>query len=1342
MSAFVHLHVHSDFSLLDASASISGLVKKAQAMEMSHIALTDHGNMFGAMDFLAECAKNKEQGGTVKPIIGCEVYVSPGSRHDKKGSESENHYYHLVLLAKNREGYFNLARLCTSAYTEGFYHRPRVDDELLERHRDGLIALSACVSGEIPRLIRAGKIDEAEAKAARYRDLFGQDAPGEPNFFLEIQEHGVDAERLRGNLSQSDINRELVKISRKTGVPHVATNDAHYIEREDYEAHDVLLCIGTAKFRSEEKRKRYHGSEFYLKSAEEMAELFPDYPEAIANTVRIAERCVTDVPEIGTTELSGYLPESEIPENFDSADNYMCHLASEGLAERYAREKAEAGNAWNDRVARLDYELGVIIKMGFTGYFLIVADFIRWAREQGIPVGPGRGSGAGSVVAYALRITDIDPFKYDLLFERFLNPERISMPDFDIDFANYGRDDVIRYVNEKYGKDRVGQIITFGTLGAKAVIKDVARTLEISIDEADKIAKLIPTRAGITLEQAFKEEPRLREMEADNRYKDMFALARKLEGLNRQSGIHASGVVIGKTELSELLPLYRDSKTGAIATQYSMNFLERCGLVKMDFLGLKTLDVIARTEILIRERGGVYSSFSSDDIPEDDEATFKMLCEGNSFEIFQFESDGMRDILKRAKPGKIEDLIALNALYRPGPMDNIPQFIASKNGRQTIKYPDPSLEPILKETYGVITYQEQVMQVAQIIAGFSLGHADELRRAMGKKDMEKMIKGKKQFVEGAKARGYSEKKAEDIFDLLIPFAGYGFNKSHAAAYSVVAYRTAYLKANFPAEFMAANLSNEINSTDKDKLSECIEEARKMGIPIDPPDVNRSGKYFAIADRRIVYGLLGIKGIGEAPSDEIVQGRHEGPYKDFMDFLSKVDIKLVGKAVIERLVNTGAFDALGGKRETIIGNLERAVEFAQKQKEDKQFGQTSLFGDTDEKEYTDFVFEDFPELGKSERLKIEKQLIGFYFSGHPMDESKELWQKAVKANLGDPESLEMGSQILMGLIKSCKVVNSKSGKMAYATLADYNGEIEMIFFPKVWERLQERVSVDDIAIFKGKIDFQKDKERHSFVVDNIVNFIEVEEAIAAEGAAARKREKFRGAWLYMADLKSSMLAGAAKGSYTIVGQLSALRETQDRNGNDMAFGTLSDFEGDIDLLFFSKAWNEARDLLTVDEFVALKGNIDPASDRNPQNPSFKVSSVKDIVSLCRMAASKMAAGESPKTPAGNRDRRAPEESKSAGAQESASPAPAELNSIHIRLTSEAANTDDGISPLRNYLAGNPGPCPVFIYLEAPDGAEKKVRAACGLSVEAEKETLGVLEGCAGVAKAWKENANIF
>jgi DNA polymerase-3 subunit alpha len=626
MTEFVHLHVHSDYSLADACVSVMSLADRAEELGMTHLALTDHGNMFGAMDFIAACSHKKRKN-PVKPIIGCEVYVSPGSCHEKKGSENENKYYHLVLLVSNRTGYFNLVKLCSLAYTEGFYYRPRIDEELLLKYHEGLIALSACASGEIPRLIQAGKTDEAEKKAVYYRDLFGSDSEGNANFYLEIQDHGIPSGGLKGtDMSQKEINSKIAGISERTGIPLVATNDVHYLNKDDYVAHDILLCIGTGKVRTEEKRKKYYGDQFYFKSGDEMASLFNEYPQAAANTVSIAHRCSADVPKIETKELPQYLPEFVIPDGFKEPGEYLKYLAEEGLLKRYEKEKDNNINKWNEIQKRAKYELDTIINMGYTGYFLIVADFINYAKERNIPVGPGRGSGAGSIVAYALRITDIDPLKYGLLFERFLNPERISMPDFDIDFANEGREDVINYVTRKYGKERVAQIITFGTLGAKAVIKDVARVLGISIPESEMITKLISYDPEITLNTAVDAEPRLRELENDPRFTELFSLARKLEGLNRHSSIHAAGIVIGKKPLSDLVPLYqeREEKGGNIATQYSMNFLEECGLVKMDFLGLKNLDIIKHSQELIRRRAGKYSAFSIENIPEDDKKTYNM----------------------------------------------------------------------------------------------------------------------------------------------------------------------------------------------------------------------------------------------------------------------------------------------------------------------------------------------------------------------------------------------------------------------------------------------------------------------------------------------------------------------------------------------------------------------------------------------------------------------------------------------------------------------------------------------------------------------------------------------
>jgi DNA polymerase-3 subunit alpha len=784
MTDFVHLHVHSDYSLLKSTASVEALAAKVASLGMKHLALTDYGNMFGALKFLNTCLGDDDHPlkdrSPVHPIIGSEFYIAPDSRLNRKNEK----HYRLVLLAASEQGYRNLMKLSSLSYTEGFYLRPRIDKDLLEQYHEGLICLSASLAGEISSLILAGKVKKAEETALWFNRLFGQD-----NYYLEIQDHGIAA--------QKKVIPVIAEIARRTGIPLVATNDIHYLEREDAVAHDLLLCIGTQNKRSDPKRKfKFEGEEFYFKTGDEMAALFPDYPEAIANTVRIAERCKTEVPRPGPL-----LPDFDIPPGFVNADEYLRHLTMEGLEKRYPDRPKEAAE-------RAEYELGVIIKMGFTGYFLIVADFINWAKEHGIPVGPGRGSGAGSIVAYALRITNIDPLKYGLLFERFLNPERVSMPDFDVDFANEGRGEALKYVTEKYGRNRVGQIVIFNTLIAKAVIMDVARALDISLDEAKMITRLIPSDFTMTLQKAIEQEPRLQQLEQDPRYQELFALARKLERKHRNSSIHTAGVVIGKTDLTDYVPLYRDHKDGVAASQYTMDVIEPRGLVKMDFLGLKTLDIIKHTEEMIRLRGGEYSNFDSEKIPEsntaESDAAYRILGEGKSSGVFQFESKGMQEILKAAQPASIAELTALNALHRPGLMDYLPQFIDSKWGRTPIVYPHPSLEEILKETYGVILYQEQIMQAAQIIAGYTLGHGDDLRRAMAKKKMDVIAREKEQFIAGAVERGIAKDDADRIFETLMSFASYSFNKSHAAAYSALAYQTAYLKANFPEEFMAAS----------------------------------------------------------------------------------------------------------------------------------------------------------------------------------------------------------------------------------------------------------------------------------------------------------------------------------------------------------------------------------------------------------------------------------------------------------------------------------------------------------------------------------------------------------
>ncbi|MDR2786681.1 MAG: DNA polymerase III subunit alpha, partial [Treponema sp.] len=1299
-----------------------------EELGMRALALTDHGNMFGAMEFLAACRENEKhekRANPIKPIIGCEVYVAPGSRFEKRGSENDNKYYHLILLAENREGYFNLVKLCSRAYTEGFYYRPRIDEELLVQYHGGLIALSACVSGEIPRLIQAGLNGEAEAKALRYRDLFGKG-----NFYLEIQDHGIPSGKLKGTaLSQRDINGVLAEISARTGIPLVATNDVHYLDRDDAAAHDVLLCIGTAKLRSEEKRKKYYGDQFYFKTGDEMAALFSGYPEAVANTVKIAERCFSDVPQIKTKELPKYLPDFKIPPGFFNADEYLRHLTMEGLPKRFKETSGQVRE-------QAEYELDVIIKMGFTGYFLIVADFINWAKNRGISVGPGRGSGAGSIVAYALRITDIDPLKYGLLFERFLNPERISMPDFDVDFCNERREEVIQYVTEKYGKERVGQIITFGTLGAKQVIKDVARVLNISISESEMITKLIPKDPKITLEKAIKEEPRLADLEQDNRFRELFGLARKLEGLNRHSSIHAAGVVIGKSALDDYVPLYRDPKTGGVATQYAMNYLENCGLVKMDFLGLKTLDLIKNTVDIIRGRGGEYADFDINTVDEHDPAAYAMLAEEQNEGVFQFEKSWWKDILRRAKPASIDELTALTSLGRPGPMQFIPQFIESKWNPRFIKYPDPSLEDVLRETYGVIVYQEQVMQVARIIAGYSMGQADLLRRAMGKKKKEIIDAEKGPFLEGALKQGYSREKAGEIYDILVPFAGYGFNKSHAAAYSVLSFRTAYLKANFPAEFMAANLSNEIGSADKEKLPEYINVTRRMGIPLDPPDVNRSDRLFTVVNGRIVYGLKAIKGIGDGPAEEILRCRREGgPYRSFMDFLDRVNMKatgkadgrtgadgerretVVGKKVVELLIQTGAFGCFDVDRATLLGNLETAAEYAQKKKEDKMFGQSSLFEDSREQEYPEFEFQSFPPMNRMEKLNIEKQLIGFYISGHPLDDYKEAWGKYVKLDLANNEKAGAGEYTLIGILKTLKPHTNKSGKtMAFASLQDYRGEIDMVFFEKIWENCRDIVAEGDRIAVKGRLDLRRGTP--SLVVSSVLEQMRLDRKNDLESfcSTVSPLEELREAWEQFVTLDLSSLKDAKEDEYTLIGTIAGIRPFNDKNGREMAFGTLADYRGEIDLVFFEKTWESCKNRITVDAVVALKGRLDLKRDK----PCFRVSTLLETGRLKKKAA-KTAAQAAPAAAIPGR------------AEQAAQAVPeTAVREVHIRLVPEAAKQEEALYPLRDYLLDNPGPC--LVYLHVPvEGGEMVIQA--GSPLAADSARLDGLKNCGAVDTVW-------
>ncbi|GAB1433642.1 DNA polymerase III subunit alpha [Spirochaetota bacterium] len=1111
--SFVHLHVHSDYSLLDGSATIAALVGTASSFGMPGLALTDHGNMFGALKFYNEC---KKQG--INPIIGSEFYVAGATRFEKTGTEGGNKYYHLVLLAKNSVGYRNLSILSTLSFTEGFYYKPRIDWELLEKYHEGLICSTACIAGEIPQYILLGKPKEAEAIASRYMDLFGKE-----NYYLELQNHALNEE--------TRVNAELVKMSGRLGLKLIATNDVHYIAHSDALAHDALLCVGTNKKLSEQNRMRFSGPDYYLKSQAEMTELFREVPSAIENTLLINEMVNL------TIDLPGpQLPKYDIPQSFSTEqdkeaepemanvkafldnmqDKDICkpnhdygkipveqlapivrHSLEQRLAMPVTRyfvwasykglEKRYPDYDKNKQL-RLDYELATIILMDFVGYFLIVSDFINWALDHDIPVGPGRGSGAGSIVAYSLRITDIDPLKYGLLFERFLNPERISMPDFDVDFCYEGRAQVINYVNEKYGTDRVGQIITFGTLKARAVIKDVARALDLSVEESNQITKLVPDDPKITIDKAMQLEPKLKELEDQPRYQELFEIARKLENKNRHTSLHAAGIVIGKTPLVDYVPLYRDSKSGSIATQYTMELLEACGLVKMDFLGLKTLTIIKNTIQLINKNG---INFKENDIQDNDEKTFAMLGEGRSIGIFQFESPGMQTVLRQAKPNKIEDLIALNALYRPGPMDNIPQYVDAKRGYKAISYPYPSLEKYLKETYGVIVYQEQVMQVAREIAGYSLGKADLLRRAMGKKKKEIIDKEREPFINGAVQRGISAAKANEIFDILEPFADYGFNKSHAAAYSVLAYKTAWLKANYPAEYMSANLTNEIS--DSEKLAMYISEARRMGIELLAPDINSSDNNFSVKDGKIVYGLIGVKGIGDAVVEAIIKEREaKGAYKDFVDFLDRVGVKAMNKRALEILVHAGCFDNLGRGRAELAMNLERAFDYVQKKLDAGAYGQISLFDTSNEEEFPPFRYEPCPELPKKEQLKNEKALLGFYFSGHPLDSHKDLYEKCCDIDFSRLDQLNPKKDYtLIGeLVEWRETMTKKGDRMASGKVDTYDGSLDVVMFSKVLESHAGQFATNSIVFFRGKINTNRDKP--GFRVESVLQASDLRE----------------------------------------------------------------------------------------------------------------------------------------------------------------------------------------------------------------------------------------------------------
>ncbi|HTX54602.1 MAG TPA: DNA polymerase III subunit alpha [Candidatus Baltobacteraceae bacterium] len=1036
---FVHLHLHTQYSLLDGACQLDRLIAKAKEYKMPALAMTDHGNLFGAVDFYAMAMK-----AGVKPIVGCELYMAPGSRFERTPQDGQYEgANHITLLCRDLSGYKNLVKLVTAGYLEGFYYKPRIDRELFAQHGAGLIALSGCLNSELGHAL----VDQNEAKSAEIAKFY-MDVVGKDNYYLEIQDHGLEEQRT--------MTRGALPLAKQLGIPVVATNDVHYLNAGDHKAHEVLLCVQTGKSMKDPDHWRFSSQQFYLKSPDEMHSLFAEVPDALLNTITIAERCNLELT-FGKIRL----PKYSVPAGH-TLESYLRELAEAGLRKRYPNAGPEV---WD----RFNREMAVIEKMGFAGYFLVVWDFISFARSRGIPVGPGRGSAAGSLVAYSLQITNIDPLRFGLLFERFLNPERISMPDMDIDFCDERRDEVIEYVRKKYGAENVSQIITFGTLGAKAVIRDVARGMGMTYADGDKIAKMVPNALNISLEDAIKESVPLRQaIERSPEVAELIDIAKVLEGLTRHASTHAAGVVISSEPLIEHVPLYKGAK-GEITTQYAMTAIEKIGILKMDFLGLRTLTVIMNTLRLIQQTHGI--TVDVDQLPPGDAPTYQLLTEAKTFGVFQLESSGMRDLLRQLRPNCIEDIVALVAMYRPGPMEQIPKYIDRKHGRSKVEYEHPLMEAILKETYGIMVYQEQVMQIASELAGFTLGEADILRRAMGKKSSELMAEQRKQFVEGARKRGVADKKAEKIFSLMEQFAGYGFNKSHAAAYAIVAYQTAYLKANYPVEFMAALLTSETNDTDK--IVKYIEECRTMGIEVLPPDVNESSSDFTVFGEKIRFGLVAVKNVGETAIQSILAARaREGRFRDLFDFCERVDLRLVNKRVLESLIKCGALDSLGARRSQLSAVIDKAMEAAASTQRDRAHGQVSLLdvlGGTQTRPIA--ALPDLPEWDRLALLAAEKETLGFYITGHPLAEHRAVLAKYATATSESLASLPDKSTVRLGaIVTAVKEISTKSGdRMAFVTLEDMQGSIEAVVFPDVYRASMLHLAKDAAVLVRAQVD---------------------------------------------------------------------------------------------------------------------------------------------------------------------------------------------------------------------------------------------------------------------------------
>ena len=1081
-NSFVHLHCHTQYSLLDGANKIDPLIERAKSLGQPAIAMTDHGNMFGAVEFY-----RKAVSAGIKPILGCEVYVAPGSRYERQGIDrgTREHNHHLILLAMNNEGYRNLCRLVTYGFTQGFYYKPRIDKELLREHNAGIIALSGCLSGEIAKSLTLGSMDEARKVAEAYQAIF------DDRYYLEAQDNKLPL--------QAKVNAGIMELGKELSLPLVATNDCHYLDPEDAPAHDILLCIQTGKGHNDPNRMKMDTKELYLKSTDQMLEGFADVPEAVEQSTAIAERCDVEI-EFGKY----HFPQYEAP-NAESLDDYLDTCARKGLDERLK----DAGDI--DRTAydaRLDYELDVIKSMQFPGYFLIVADFINHAKDEGIPVGPGRGSAAGSLVAYALRITDLDPIRHNLLFERFLNPERRSMPDIDVDFCIRGRDQVIQYVKDKYGADKVAQITTFGTLKAKAAIRDVGRALGLSFAETDAIAKLVPAPTqgfDCPLSKALEMEPKLNQLaDGDPRIANLIGHALRLEGLTRHSSTHAAGVVISNLPLVDYLPLYQD-RDGNIVTQYDMSSVEKIGLVKFDFLGLKTLTLIHDCLDLIRQSRGAAPDLRN--LSLDDEEAYRLVGSGNTTGIFQLESTGIREMSVRIKPNCFEDLVAILALYRPGPLDSgmAEEYIKRKSGKEKTTYLHPELRPILKDTYGVIVYQEQVMQIAQTMGNYSLGDADILRRAMGKKDPEEMASQRQRFVEGAQANGIRKDHATNIFDQMETFARYGFNKSHSAAYALVSYHTAYLKAHYPVEFMAALMSSEMGDTDK--VIKNLAECREQRVEVLPPDVNEGGARFTVVGDRIRFGLSAVKNVGERAVEGIQETREaSGPFESLFDFCRRVDLKVVNRRVVESLVKCGAFDSTSVHRARLMAALDDALKAGQASQRDRDSSQFGMFDllEAPAKDPMD-VYEAVEEWSDGQLLAFEKETLGFYITGHPLDRFEESLKRlrALPAHRVRGHG-NNGDVTMVGVVTQLKLKNTKKGeRYANFNLEDKTGFVDTIVWPDTYRETADCIGRDDPIRVRGRLDVGE--ERITFIANDILPLEEACAQVIASPVRTAPRE---------------------------------------------------------------------------------------------------------------------------------------------------------------------------------------------------------------------------------------------